>query len=398
MSRHLIFSAGDVSGDLYASRLAAELLRRHPDWTIHAVGGAHLASVINGELIADSSNMSAIGICEGVKIWPRGKVISSKLRRFLRSHPADLAVLCDWGYFNCGQFRFLRSLNIPSFYYFPPRSWQRHGKPGLGIVPWIAAAAAPFDWAARRLADAGCDAEWVGHPLLELREVPRDRAALRRLFGTPDDARLIALFPGSRIPELKVIGPCMAAAAEMLRKRIKCAFVAPVPSRLAARASKILPAWIRVLPDRSPEALAACDAAIVKTGSATLEAAILDAPQVAVYDLDWICRIEWVALWAWKRIPFIAMPNLILERMAVPELIGPDCKPESIANSVRALLEDDLRRARMLEDYVDVRRALGADLPAPASALAADRIDLLLGNAPPKAAVRPTFTAAFRNR
>jgi lipid-A-disaccharide synthase len=108
--------------------------------------------------------------------------------------------------------------------------------------------------------------------------------------------------------------------------------------------------------------LLASDAAIVKTGTATLEAALVGTPQVTVYDASVIGRIEWCLLWAWRRIPFIAMPNIILQREAVPELIGLHCQPKKIANALIRILKERDVRDKILQDYGLVRQALGSDL------------------------------------
>ena len=110
------------------------------------------------------------------------------------------------------------------------------------------------------------------------------------------------------------------------------------------------------------ELLQAADAAVVKTGTATLEAALTNTPQVAVYDVSIIGRVEWCVLWAWRHIPFIAMPNIILQRKVVPELIGLNCRPEKIARELIELLNNDRRREKMQSEYALIRRALGSDL------------------------------------
>jgi lipid-A-disaccharide synthase len=122
----------------------------------------------------------------------------------------------------------------------------------------------------------------------------------------------------------------------------------------------------------------ACDAAVVKTGTSTLEAAVIGAPQIAVYDFGWIMRLEWVLLWMWKRIPFVAMPNIILERMAVPELLGPDSRPEAILIALKELLNNEVTRGRMQEDYREIRRLLGSKLEKPATLRVAEIIDEML--------------------
>jgi len=362
----ILFLAGDVSGDLYTARLAQELRARHPQWTLHALGGPHLGAAIagsGGTWIGDTSGCSAIGIASVLAIYPRGHWLSTKMRQFVKCNRIDAVVLCDWGGFNCGQFRFFKKCAIPILYYFPPRSWQRSGLAGLGIASWVRNVATPFEWSARRLSAAGCDAEWVGHPLVEMAHDKEKRATLRREFGVSTDEKLVALLPGSRRSEIKILAPRMAQAAEILRREHHAKFVVPTPERLIDLTRSFFPASTRIIAGRASDALLACDAAIVKTGTATLEAAVVGAPQVAVYDIDWIRRIEWLLLWMWKKIPFIALPNIILQRIAVPELLGLDCRAQAMALEIGDLLQNEVRRARMLADYEDVRQQLGANLP-----------------------------------
>jgi lipid-A-disaccharide synthase len=361
-SPEIIFLAGEVSGDIYSARLARLLRERNPGWRLHALGGPHLGRAVNGEWIGDTSHCSAIGICSAAMIYPRGKLLSWRLHKFVRQRRIAAAVLCDWGYFNCAQLKFLRSQGVPVLYFFPPRSWQRAGTAGLGIAPLVTRAATPFEWSARRLNAAGCDADWVGHPLIEELALNPDRAALRAEFGAADGARLVALFPGSRRPELHVLAPRLAAAANILRLKHHTAFVAAVPAELAPLARKYFPAWVKVVSERSADVLAACDAALVKAGTVTLEAAVLGAPQVIIYDLDWSRRFEWLFLWSWKRIPFVGMPNIILQRMAVPELLGLDCRAEAMAFAVEELLTNEVQRGKMMNDYEEIRRAIGSEL------------------------------------
>jgi lipid-A-disaccharide synthase len=119
--------------------------------------------------------------------------------------------------------------------------------------------------------------------------------------------------------------------------------------------------------------------AVVKTGSATLEAAVAGAPQVTVYDLGWASRFEWLLLWMWKKIPFIAMPNIILQRRLVPELLGLHCRPEAIAAAVNRLLGNQEDRLQMEEGYKEIRAHLGENLPFGASARTVEILEEMLG-------------------
>jgi lipid-A-disaccharide synthase len=129
---------------------------------------------------------------------------------------------------------------------------------------------------------------------------------------------------------------------------------------------------------RATDLLLACDAAIVKSGTVTLEAAVANAPQVVVYDVPPLLRAQWRLTGMGRRVPFVSMPNIILERMAVPELLGDNCRAEPIARALQDILEDDATRARMTDDYAAVRRALGSELPHSATERTATMLEEML--------------------
>jgi lipid-A-disaccharide synthase len=215
---------------------------------------------------------------------------------------------------------------------------------------------------------------------------PCNREALRREFGVEADENLIALLPGSRTSEIRVLGPRLAEVAAALSLQGPIKFVVPVPEPLVDKVRRYFPPAVKVLVDRSADVLRACDAAVVKTGSATLEAVAAGAPQVTVYDLGWAARIEWVLLWMWKRIPFIAMPNIILQRMLVPELLGLNCRTETIAAAVRRLLESEEARKAIASGYEEIRVHLGGQLPLGATERTVEILEEMLpqsdGNEP----------------
>jgi lipid-A-disaccharide synthase len=362
----ILLVAGDVSGDVHIAALARRLLANDPNLTLHALGGRRVRKIViqspNGHFLGDTTNCSAIGISSALKIYFRCRRLGDRLLEFVRTHHVDLAVLCDWGGFNGRVLQILHARGIRSLYYFPPRSWERTGSGGLGIVPYVTRVATPFQWSAERLRKAGACAEWVGHPSLERVPALEDRAALRREFGVGPDDKLVALLPGSRASEIRSLAPRMAKAGAIVNGQMRLQLIAVVPRELSAEARSYLPASVRIVNDCAMQLLLASDAAIVKTGTATLEAALAGTPQVAIYDASMTGRIEWCLLWAWQRIPFIAMPNIILQREAVPELIGLKCQPANIARALMRLLGDEAERDKMLRDYALIRRALGSEL------------------------------------
>lgn len=391
----ILLTAGDVSGDVHTAALARALLARNPDLTLHTLGGRRLQAAAapspGGIVLGDTTDCSAIGIISAGQVYLRCRKLRTRLLEFLNHHHVDAAVLCDWGAFNGSVLSDLRAHGIPVLYYFPPRSWQRTGSPGLGIVPYVNRVATPFEWSAARLRAAGCRAEWVGHPSLERVAEAEKREVLRKRFGVGPDEKLIALMPGSRRSELSVLAPKMAQAAALLQaQHPRLRVIAVLPQEMAAAARASLPQEIPVVTDCALELLIAADAAIVKTGTANLEAVLAGAPHVTVYDGSVAGRIEWLLLWAWKRIPFYSMPNIILQRKAVPELLGLNSTPEKIAAALTPLLDDTPARRQMLADYRLIRKALGSELPVPPTERTAQLVEEMLR----ETARRPEVVAA----
>ncbi len=381
----VVFMAGDVSGDIHCAMLAREIAQRHPDWKIVVVGGVNLQQVArnaeNGQILGDTTGYGVIGFGPTLPLLPRVLKLRRTVENFVRREPPDAVVLCDWGAFNGRLLPFLKAQNVPSLYYFPPRSWQREGSGGLGIVPFVNRVATPFEWSAARLINAGCQAEWVGHPLLETVRSSQPREDLRREFGAENRDTLIALLPGSRALELRYIAPHLVESARLLQARHakrKFRFAVAVPSGAASRVRRYFDESFVVVEGRAGDLFFACDAAVVKSGTVTLEAAVAGAPMVVVYDVPAVMALQWKLTGSSRRVPLVAMPNIILGRMAVRELLGPHCRPQNIVAELEKLLDDAALRAQMSEDYKEVRGALGAELPFSATARSATILEEML--------------------
>ena len=375
----VLIVAGDTSGDIHCALLAREIQARHPDWTLFAAGGEHLHAA-GCTMIADTGGMGVIGFASALGVLPRAINLGRKVVAWLRRERPNAVVMCDWGAFGVRLLPHLRELEIRSLYYFPPRSWQKSGERGLDIAPLCDLVATPFEWSAQRLNEAGGRAVWVGHPLLEIVNSAPSREETRAKLGVSGSQVLVALLPGSRDLELKLIGPAMRGAARLIESRNPNArFVAVVPRGAKTKALKYL-AGIEVREGEAASLLKACDAALVKSGTATLEAAVSDAPQVVCYDVPAIVRAQWKMTRS-RRTNYVAMPNIILDRALVPELLGDDCRPEPLARELESLLADSNRRDSMRSGYSEVRGAMGENL-APATAHTADLLEELLAQNP----------------
>lgn len=380
----ILFIAGDVSGDIHMALLVREVALRHPDWKLAVAGGAQMQKVAResgGEVLGDTSHYGVIGFVPSLMLVPRLLRLKKQIENWILHHKPDAVVLCDWGAFNGRLLPFLKAQNIKILYYFPPRSWQQKGEGGLAIAPFVNRVATPFEWSAQRLQKAGCNAEWVGHPLLEIVKPSRTIPELRREFGAIENEKLIALLPGSRALELRYIAPHLARSARLLQERNpqqKFRFVVALAPGGKSRAAKYFDENFQLIEGRASDVLLACDAAIVKSGTATLEAAVANAPQVVVYDVPAVLGLQWKLTGSSRKIPFVAMPNIILGRESAKELLAFNCRPQNIVPEVEKLLNDAARRGQMQSDYDTVRRALGSELPKGATARTAEILGELI--------------------
>jgi lipid-A-disaccharide synthase len=296
-------------------------------------------------------------------------------RDLLRTRP-DVLVLIDFGAFNARLAAWARLQGLKVFYYFPPGSWRRgpvrHGPRSLSRI--ADRVATPFPWSATALREAGADAHFVGHPLLDIARPSMSAEEFRHLHQIPAGARIICHLPGSRRHELRYNWPAMREAARRLSVEAPdlAHVLAVAPSVQAGvseerlgvthgrRAADGGPALITRL--RSPatvyDALAASDLAITKSGTVTLEAAILGCPMVILYRGSLIQEVEYQLLHR-RRIRFIGMPNIILDRAVFPELIQRQASPEGIAAAALPLLMGSAAREETLKALCEVRAVLG---------------------------------------
>lgn len=366
------------------ARLAREVLSRHPDWTIHALGGPHQKDA-GANILENTSGYGVIGIGPALKHLPGIPRLKRNLIKFLKANKIAAAVLCDWGAFHIHLLRLLQEFHIPVLYYFPPRSWQKGESGGLHIVPYVERVATPFEWSAQRFQKAGCNADWVGHPLLEIVEDARkqySRAASRQLWGAGEGDFLIGILPGSREMELKLLAPTLAQAARLVQQQYSSARFVIAAAR--GTSSKVHGHFaragveVRIVEDRASQVLLACDAAWVKSGTATLEAAVCDAPQLVVYDIPFLLRAQWLLSGMQSKVKMIGMPNIIAGRKIIPEILCNDFRAPNLAREMSTLLTNEPARQTQHALYDEVRAALGARLPYTATHRTADILEEMM--------------------
>jgi lipid-A-disaccharide synthase len=352
MSMRILVTAGEPSGDLHGGRVVSALRRRFPCASIDAVGGPRMAAA--GAVMRRSiDGLSAMGLIEILGKIPAHWRLERELIRDFRAHRYDLIIPIDYPGFHVRLARAAKRAGIPVLWYIAPQMWG-----------WRPGRAARFAHAVDRLAvvlpfepaffeRAGVAATFVGHPLLDSEPAP-DRAAARAGFGLPADARVLAVFPGSRRGEVARLWRVMRDAALELLRDGHCTHVLVAGTGWGEYAGHD---GLRVVRDDPARVLAAADAVIAKSGTTTLQAALADVPMVVAYSINALSA-ELMRRLVTTR--WFALPNLIAGREIVPELLQDRLTADALVAAVGPLLDpasDAVKRQRA--GLAEVRHRLG---------------------------------------
>ena len=383
--------AGEASGDLLGAGLMRALGRRIGGVRFTGVGGA--AMLAQGlEPLGSMETLAVNAFRDPLLRLPRILGLFATLRRRFLAEPPDVFVGVDCNVFNLSLERTLKARGIPTVHYVSPSvyAWRRGRVRRIGRSADRLLALFPFD----EPHYAGTDTEvvFVGHPLADAIEPDAGgdagRRAARRALGLAGHGRVIALLPGSRAGELRLMLDSFLRAADLLGESLRdTAFVIPCPGpSLAVLVEEKLLAWpglscsVHHGDARLP--LTACDAALVKSGTGTLEAMLLRRPMVVTYRLG---SLAWRLARMFVHTDFVALPNLLAGRALVPELLQDAATPAALAESLLAELDKSARHP----DYLREFSALHERLRRNADERAADAVAGLLPNAMERATSPP---------
>ena len=357
----VMMSCGEASGELYAASLARELRALAPGTRIVALGGSQLREA-GVEILADYHGISVTGLTEALRVIPRSLALIRELGAAADRIRPDVFVPIDFPDFNFRLMAAMKKRGIPVVYYISPQLWAWRAGRMQTMKRLVSKVLVIFPFEERIYRDAGVDAEFVGHPLVDLAVPSADRQTLRARFGAPGDAPLIALLPGSRGNELRAILPDMARAAAIIARRLPAArFVLARAPRLRddlfAPLAEHMPGLDVAIADQAADdVLAAADVAITASGTATVQAALHERPMVMVYRLSPLSALlgrMFVTL------DTFGMVNLVAGERVVPELVQERFTPEAVADEVVSLVTDSVRREAMVAKLRDVKARLG---------------------------------------
>jgi lipid-A-disaccharide synthase len=349
--------AGEVSGDINAAHLVRELRRRDPSLSVSGVGGQYLASA-GVSLFLDSSMWGTIGWLRASQFTLVPKLL--QIEREIRRAAPDLLLVVDFAAFNL---RLAERLNgfVPIVYYFPPMVSVRRGDRARKVARLDMRLLAAFRPEAAAYQAAGADVVFVGHPAVDLTKPRWTPRQARAHFQIPEQAPVIGLLPGSRVSEINTHLPVMMRAADILwQKSPQLHFLIPLASEqfrtIVTRHATSTRFPVRVVSEPY-DAMAISEVIVTATGTATLEAAVLAVPMIAVYRLPWL---SWMIAHYVLTVRRAALPNILSKRDIVPELLQDRMTPEAIASEVRVLLDDPIRRRQMQMALREVASDLGS--------------------------------------
>jgi len=374
-SRTVLLVAGEASGDMHGADLVAALRALVPGVRVRGVGGARLRAA-GMETLVDTTAIATMGLLEARDRL--GAVLRAYrlVRGLLRDEPPDLLILIDFPEFNLALAGVARRRRVPVLYYISPQVWAWRRGRIRKIARRVDRMAVVFPFEAPLYAASGVRAEFVGHPLLDRVRATRSREETLARHGLDPGKRLIALLPGSRVKEIRLILPVIAEAAARLVARGDCQCVLALAETLiaadVAASMRGRPLAATVVPDDTYDLVHASALALVASGTATLETALLERPMVIVYRMS---ALTFALARRLVSVPFIGMPNLIAGRGIVPELVQGDATGARIAAEAERLLDDPAQHAATVAALASLRSLLGGGGAARrAAAIAAEML------------------------
>ena len=362
MQSSILMVAGEASADTHGAKVLEALQAQRPGVHVFGVGGAAMRK-LGFDTVVRAEDMSLAGLTEVLWALPRMFRTMRNLVNLAASQRPAVAVLIDLPDFNLRLARRLKALSIPVVYYISPQVWawrQKRVEEIRRVVDQMLVIL-PFEEAFYR--KHGVPVRFVGHPLVEQLPAHPNGAEARAFLGLHGSGPCVALLPGSRHKEVARHLPVMLAGMQTLRQTYPTLHgVLPVASTIPRSMIETLLQTcgvpITVVEGHSTEALTAADVALVCSGTATLQAALLKRPMVVVY------RVSWLSYQILKRlikVAHIALVNLIAGHALVPELVQNELTPANIAARLRALLNDPIGHAQLQERFSALRSQLGGE-------------------------------------
>ncbi|MCK9273529.1 MAG: lipid-A-disaccharide synthase [Syntrophales bacterium] len=375
-AERILIIAGEASGDLHGANLVREMKAVRSDLLFFGIGGERMAQ--EGVcLIAHISRMAVVGFTEVISKLGFILHIRREIKKLLKNSRPDLVILIDYPDFNMPLAKFSKKIGIPVFYYIGPQVWAWRKKRVFFLEKYVDRMAVILPFEEDVYTETRLDVHFVGHPLLDLVKMSCSKEEAFERFGLRPEMVTIALLPGSREKEVTKLLPAMLKAAELIKKKIPDSqfilpLADPIPLDMAKGillGSKI---EIAVVQKNTYDALGISDIAMVASGTATLETAVLEIPMIIIYKVS---PFSYILGRIFVDIEHIGLVNIIAGRKVVPEFIQGEAQPGNMATEVFNIIDDSSKRDEIKAGLREVRHKMGQ--PGAAARAAAIACELI---------------------
>jgi lipid-A-disaccharide synthase len=355
--QRVMIIAGEASGDLHGSGVVRELKRQSPKVDVYGVGGDKMKRE-GMDLIYHINELGFMGFMEVLRHLPFIKTMEHTLEQIVKFKRPDVLVLIDYPGFNLRFARIAKRYDVKIVYYISPQVWAWHRSRVNKIRSLVDKMLVIFPFEEDFYRTEGIDAEFVGHPLLEVLESKLDRKNFCKRFSLEEQRPIIALFPGSRKQEIDYIFPEMLSAARMISMQNNAEIVVGLAPTLDEEYFRTLYNLtdVHFIKELTYEVMANADFAFVTSGTATLETACFGTPMFVVYKTSWLTYLIGRTL---VHVKNIGLVNIVAEKMIAPEFIQHKATAKKMATAALRLLIDERRLAEMKAELSNVKVMLG---------------------------------------
>jgi len=347
---------GEHSGDIHAGNLVKKLREINPDLEIEGIGGQNLKSE-GVKLFSDHSKMGAVGLSPDIVL--NHIMLGKRVIDYItKCYKPDLVIMIDYGAFNLNISKFLKKKGIKIYFYIPPQLWASRKWRIKTIKKNIDKVLCIFPFEEKLYKEYGIETHYCGHPLVSQLPPKADRDEFFEKHGLDKNKKLVSVFPGSRVFELKNLMSIFLKSAEKLRKKHPdlqfCISHAPnLSDEVYSKYLKDSP--FKVIKGENQALLSVSDALILASGTVALEASLYQTPMIIAYKGPWFFYMVYLLVRCIKK---VSLPNIITGKNIVPELIQYRLNAEAISYEIEKLLYDKELRAKNIEELGEVRTLL----------------------------------------
>ncbi|MEA1964965.1 MAG: lipid-A-disaccharide synthase [Candidatus Aerophobetes bacterium] len=356
----ILISATEVSGDIHAANLVKAIKRINPYVKFVGIGGERMQRA-GVDVRSFTVHLGTIGLLEGVKYYPSFLKIRSMMKKILSKERPSLLILIDSRDFNLSIARISKKFGIPTVYYVAPPIWAWPDRKGKRVARELERVIAIFPFEAEIYRECGARVSFVGHPFLDIARPTMSKEESFRKFNLNSRGFIIGLLPGSREQEINSLLPLMLTTAGKVSRRLKnIQFLLPLPSSVfkdkIMRMVNKSEVPVKIVTDGVYDMMNVSHLLIISSGTATLEASCLGTPMIIVYKTF---LSTWLIGKILVKLPYIGLPNILANKMIVPELLQFQAKPDRLSNLVLELVNHPQKLGKMRMELKKVVKKLG---------------------------------------